>query len=116
MPDFNNWVSSGIDPMDEGQFAASTSKIIQRKPTEIILQRKGVNLAAQIFRLDFSNTEKEFDAATDATGSTRDVILLCLPDADIRRGDQFGLFGRLFRVTDTFPAVGKIEAHAEAIA
>ena len=122
MPNFNNWVSGGIEAMDEGEFAASAWAIIQRKPAQVVLFRNGTALAAQTMRVEYSNTQKEFDAATDATGSLRDVVLLGVrnhptePDTDLKRGDQFGLDGRLFRVTDVIVGVGKVEARTEAIA
>lgn len=94
---------------------------IQDKPTSIVLSRRGVSLAAQIVRLELSNSISDSaSAAGDSTSRMATIFGIedhpTLPNTDIRIWDVFVLDDIEYTVTQVNRQIhGQIQAYAEGV-
>lgn len=122
MVNFADWMNNNQSPVDESLRAVRVWNLIQRNPTAITILRSSIILTEQTVRVEYSNTERQFEGSS-ADGVKRDVVIFGVRnhpdedvlDTDIKRGDLFELNEQEFKVNDVMFVPGGIQVSAEAL-
>lgn len=117
--DFNAWVSANQG--SSLRTAEDVWALIQLKPVGITIHRGAMDIAEQTVRVTFSNAERVIKGESSAMSAYRDAVVFgvkghpTVTDTDIKRGDEFTVYGRGLKVIDMIEVAGGIQAFCEAV-
>ena len=131
MPTFEKWYAHTGAP-SAAQRAVRNWGLIQRNPTSITIDRKGVEKDPQTVRTEYDNDARwigEAGLAGRGQGSvrssgvavTRDLIVFgvrdhpTVTDTDLKTGDQFAVGKVLWEIRDVVEVTGGVQARAERL-
>jgi hypothetical protein len=112
-----NWLN---DIEDDARAEHVTHRFIADKSTSIVIQRKGVSLAAQTVRIELTRIQPDKDVGPAAREPNANALLIgykghpTIADTDVQAGDRFVADGMRFEVRFIFPETpGAIQAWLE---
>lgn len=119
MLNYGLWLAD-VSPIDESERAERVWRLIQRRPSSVVLVRGNTALAAQTVRLEYSNTINEASGGAGSSAVQRCVVFgvknhPTADDTDIQRGDVFARDGVRYRVVGLVDAPGEVQALCEAM-
>ncbi len=100
--------------------AERTWSMILRDPTQIVINREGVELDAQTVKLTFNSDAKWVGGDADiGKSANRDVVMFgvaghsCEDDTDLLTGDRFAIGFTRYEIRDVVTMPGGIQARCE---
>ena len=115
---FDLWLSDTTAIDANGRAAAAWNRI-NDKPTSVAFKKRdGTVLAAQTVRLEWDNTVSESQDASGQTAVRRLIVFgvkdhSTITDTEVATGYRFVFNNEEYRVVDTIPTIGEIQAICE---
>lgn len=121
MPDFNDWIGTGVFGPNTTARAVRAWNRIRDREALVTIKRGGSTVAAQTVRIEPDTASNEVSGDGGGSSSRQMATVFgvkdhpTVSDTDIQRGDQFAYNAAIYRVVSVVYPPGEVQARCEAV-